>query len=48
MQIISGGVTAAQGFQAAGMHCGVKDNFAEPQPNKKDAACTSPPTSAKT
>lgn len=38
MQIISGGVTAAQGFQAAGMHCGVKDNFAEPQPNKKDLA----------
>lgn len=38
MNIISGGVTAAKGFQAAGLHCGVKDNFAEPQPNKKDLA----------
>ena len=38
MNIISGGVTAAQGFRAAGMHCGVKDNFAAPQPDKKDLA----------
>lgn len=38
MNIISGGVTAAQGFRAAGMHCGVKDNFATPQPDKKDLA----------
>ena len=38
MTLIAGGVTAAQGFRAAGMHCGVKDNFATPQPDKKDLA----------
>ena len=38
MQIISGGVTAPKGFQAAGIHCGIKDNFTTPQPDKKDLA----------
>ncbi len=38
MQIISGGITAAKGFQAVGLHCGVKDNFTAPQPDKKDLA----------
>ncbi len=38
MKTIPGGVTAAQGFQAAGLHCGVKDNFAAPQVGKKDLA----------
>ena len=38
MQIISGGVTAPKGFQAAGIHCGIKDNFTTPQPEKKDLA----------
>ena len=35
MHIISGGVTAPKGFQAAGIHCGIKDNFTPPQPEKK-------------
>ncbi len=38
MNIISGGVTAPKGFQAAGIHCGIKDNFTTPQPDKKDLA----------
>lgn len=38
MTTISGGVTAAKGFKAAGLHCGVKDNFTTPQPEKKDLA----------
>ena len=38
MNIISGGVTAPQGFKAAGIHCGIKDNFTTPQPEKKDLA----------
>ncbi len=38
MKTITGGVTAPQGFQAAGIHCGVKDNFATPKPEKKDLA----------
>ena len=38
MHIISGGVTAPKGFQAAGIHCGIKDNFTTPQPEKKDLA----------
>lgn len=38
MNYISGGVTAPKGFQAAGLHCGVKDNFATPEPSKKDVA----------
>ena len=39
MNIITGGVTAPKGFQAAGIHCGIKDNFTTPQPDKKDLAC---------
>ena len=38
MNIISGGVTAPKGFKAAGIHCGIKDNFTTPQPEKKDLA----------
>ena len=38
MNIITGGVTAPKGFQAAGVHCGIKDNFTTPQPDKKDLA----------
>lgn len=38
MNIISGGVTTPKGFQAAGIHCGIKDNFTTPQPDKKDLA----------
>ena len=38
MNTISGGVTAPKGFKAAGLHCGVKDNFTNPQPDKKDLA----------
>ena len=38
MNIITGGVTAPNGFQAAGIHCGIKDNFTTPQPDKKDLA----------
>lgn len=38
MNNISGGVTAPKGFKAAGLHCGVKDNFTNPQPDKKDLA----------
>ena len=38
MNIITGGVTAPKGFKAAGLHCGVKDNFTTPQPDKKDLA----------
>ena len=38
MKIITGGVTAPKGFTAAGLHCGVKDNFTNPQPEKKDLA----------
>lgn len=38
MLTISGGVTAPKGFKAAGIHCGVKDNFTTPQPDKKDLA----------
>ena len=38
MNIITGGVTAPKGFQAAGLHCGIKDNFTTPQPDKKDLA----------
>ena len=38
MNTIGGGVTAPKGFQAAGIHCGVKDNFTTPQPAKKDLA----------
>ena len=38
MTTITGGVTAPKGFQAAGLHCGVKDNFTTPQPEKKDLA----------
>ena len=38
MNIITGAVTAPQGFQAAGIHCGIKDNFTTPQPDKKDLA----------
>ena len=38
MKIISSGVTAPQGFKAAGVHCGVKDNFTTPQPDKLDLA----------
>ena len=38
MTTITGGVTAPKGFQAAGLHCGVKDNFTTPQPDKKDLA----------
>lgn len=34
MKYISGGVTAPQGFQAAGLHCGVKENSGD----KKDLA----------
>ena len=34
----TGGVTAPKGFRAAGLHCGVKDNFTTPQPEKKDLA----------
>jgi len=34
IEFIDGGVTAAQGFSAAGLHCGVKTN----NPNKKDVA----------
>ena len=34
----TGGVTAPKGFRAAGLHCGVKDNFTNPQPEKKDLA----------
>ena len=38
MKTIPGGVTAPIGFRAAGLHCGVKDNFTTPQPDKKDLA----------
>ena len=38
MNIITGGVTAPKGFKAAGIHCGVKDNFTTPVPEKKDLA----------
>ena len=38
MNIITGGVTAPKGFQAAGIHCGIKDNCTTPQPDKKDLA----------
>ena len=38
MNIITGGVTAPKGFKAAGLHCGIKDNFTTPQPEKKDLA----------
>ena len=38
MKVIEGGVCAAKGFKAAGIHCGVKDNFTTPQPEKKDLA----------
>ena len=38
MNIITGGVTAPKGFKAAGIHCGVKDNFTTPVPDKKDLA----------
>ena len=38
MNIITGGVTAPKGFKAAGIHCGVKDNFTAPVPDKKDLA----------
>ena len=38
MKTIAGGVTAPKGFTAAGLHCGVKDNFTNPQPEKKDLA----------
>jgi glutamate N-acetyltransferase/amino-acid N-acetyltransferase len=38
MKTITGGVTAPLGFKAAGLHCGVKDNFTNPQPDKKDLA----------
>ena len=38
MTTITGGVTAPKGFKAAGLHCGVKDNFTTPQPEKKDLA----------
>ena len=34
---ISGGVCAARGFQAAGVHCGVK---ADSSPEKNDLALT--------
>ena len=27
MKQVTGGVCAAQGFSAAGIHCGIKDNF---------------------
>ena len=27
MNIITGGVTAPKGLHAAGIHCGIKDNF---------------------
>ena len=30
MKIISGGVTAAQGFVAGGMHCGIRANKTKP------------------
>ena len=38
MNIITGGVTAPKGFQAAGIHCGIKDNFTTTKTNKKDLA----------
>ena len=38
MTTITGGVTAPKGYKAAGLHCGVKDNFTTPQPEKKDLA----------
>ena len=38
MTTVTGGVTAPKGFQAAGIHCGVKDNFTAPQPDKLDLA----------
>ena len=38
MTTITGGVTAPKGFTAAGLHCGVKDSFTTPQPEKKDLA----------
>ena len=38
MNIITGGVTAPKGFQAAGIHSCIKDNFTTPQPDKKDLA----------
>ena len=38
MTTITGGVTAPKGFRASGLHCGVKDNFTTPQPDKKDLA----------
>ena len=38
MTTITGGVTAPKGFRAAGLHCGVKDNFTTPQPEKKNLA----------
>ena len=38
MTTIPGGITAPKGFKTAGIHCGVKDNFTTPQPEKKDLA----------
>ena len=38
MKQVPGGVIAAKGFQTAGMHCGIKDNFTTPQPEKLDLA----------
>ncbi|MCF0123989.1 MAG: bifunctional ornithine acetyltransferase/N-acetylglutamate synthase [Ruminiclostridium sp.] len=38
MITISGGITAPKGFKTAGIHCGVKDNFTTPQPDKLDLA----------
>ena len=35
MHIISGGVTAPLGFQAAGIHCGIKDNFTTPSRRRR-------------
>ena len=35
MHIISGGVTAPKGFQAAGIHCGIKDNFTTPPAGRR-------------
>ena len=35
MNIITGGVTAPKGFQAAGIHCGIKDNFTTPSLTKR-------------
>ena len=38
MITIPGGITAPKGFKTAGVHCGVKDNFTTPQPDKLDLA----------